>query len=198
MIERTIAISNSSSPGGNTPWMDTTTSGEEHTLQENSLLLIEPSTSITRTYGTTANASVNPTIACRFMAIQRIDNYEKYLLGVEDTSGLSVSFASSFDLSFLEESTKAHIHTCYRLSGLFCGNLEYPEEQFRSGLIALLEHPRTSTQVIQEEEERETIYADTNQVLTFRDLANALDRISRPTEVEDIPLPFDPDDYPVV
>ena len=132
------------------------------------------------------------------MVVQRIDNYEEYLSGAKDTSGLSVSFVSSFDLSFLGESTKTHIRTCYRHSGLFSGNLEYPEMQFRTGLDALPEHPWISTQVIQEERERETIYADTNQVLTFKDLASALDRISHPTEIEEIPLPFDPDDYPVV
>jgi hypothetical protein len=52
--------------------------------------------------------------------------------------------------------------------------------------------------VLQKEEELETIHVDTNQGLSFKDLVSALDRISRPTEIEDIPLPFDPDDYPVV
>ena len=46
-------------------------------------------------------------------------------------------------------------------------------------------------------ENENSIYADTNQALTFQDLARALDRISQPTEIEDTPLPFDPDDYPV-
>jgi len=63
-------------------------------------------------------------------------------------------------------------------------------------LFAQPERPGISTQVIQEEEE--TIYADTNQAFTLKDLVGALDRVSHPTEIEDIPLPFDPDDYPVV
>ncbi len=47
-------------------------------------------------------------------------------------------------------------------------------------------------------EDEEIIYADTNYQLSLKDMAEALDRISQPTQVEDIPLPFDPDDYPVV
>ena len=46
-------------------------------------------------------------------------------------------------------------------------------------------------------ENENSIYADTNQALTFQDLARALDRISQLTEIEDTPLPFDPDDYPL-
>lgn len=46
-------------------------------------------------------------------------------------------------------------------------------------------------------ENENSIYADTNQELTFQDLARTLDRISQLTEIEDMPLPFDPDDYPL-
>ena len=45
---------------------------------------------------------------------------------------------------------------------------------------------------------QEIIYADTDQPMTMQQLAAALDRISAPTQAEDTPLPFDPDDYPVV
>lgn len=46
-------------------------------------------------------------------------------------------------------------------------------------------------------ENENSIHADTNQELTFQDLARTLDRISQLTEIEDTPLPFDPDDYPL-
>jgi hypothetical protein len=48
------------------------------------------------------------------------------------------------------------------------------------------------------EEEPETITADTAQSLSFEDLVNALDKISEPTTVIDVLLPFDPDDFTVV
>src|SRR5260221_10281365 len=47
-------------------------------------------------------------------------------------------------------------------------------------------------------EDENIIYADSDYTLSLKDMADALDRISRSTQVEDTPLPFDPDDYPVV
>lgn len=76
--------------------------------------------------------------------------------------------------------------------------LGYLGMQTRRSISDLTRTPWVSIQVLQEEEELETIHVDTNQGLSFKDLVSALDRISRPTEIEDIPLPFDPDDYPVV
>src|SRR5258708_4927416 len=47
-------------------------------------------------------------------------------------------------------------------------------------------------------EEPEIIHADTDRASSPEELAKALDIISHLTEVKDTPLPFDPDDYPVV
>ena len=46
-------------------------------------------------------------------------------------------------------------------------------------------------------EDEEIIYADTSYTLSLKDMADALDKISTPTQIADTPLPFDPDDYPV-
>ncbi len=197
-MERTANFSKSSSPGEYASLIAMTASGWEDVLRQKSLQLFEPFTPTTRAYGTTANATTNPTIANQCMVIQRTTNYEEYRLEAEDTSGLGVSFVFLSDLSSLAWTTETHNRTRYCLSGLFCGTLVYPERQLRYELVAPPESPWMTAQVIPEEEEQETIRADTNQALSFKDLVSALDRISRPTEIEDIPLPFDPDDYPVV
>jgi len=44
----------------------------------------------------------------------------------------------------------------------------------------------------------ETITADADQSLSFEDLVNAYDKISKPTTAIDVPLPYDPDDFSVV
>src|SRR5580765_761013 len=47
-------------------------------------------------------------------------------------------------------------------------------------------------------EETETITADADQSLSFEDLVNAYDKISKPTTAIDVPLPYDPDDFSLV
>ena len=44
----------------------------------------------------------------------------------------------------------------------------------------------------------EPIIADTDQSLTFDDLINVFDKISKPTTMDDVPLSVDPDDIPVI
>ncbi len=195
---QTATFSKGSSTENYTAWMPTTTSDQEHFLREKSMQLVGLPTFTSSAYGTTTNASVNPTIAYQFIVLQRITNFEEYLLEVEDTSGMGASFVTLFDLSSLRETTETHIRTRYCFSGLLCGTLGYQDVYLSYGLVTPPESPWMSTQAIQEEKEWETIRADTNRALSFKDLVSALDRISRPTEMEDIPLPFDPDDYPVV
>jgi hypothetical protein len=169
--------------------MATTTSGGN---RAKSLQLIGLPIVPAGAYGITANATANLTIADQFVILWRIANYEEYLLGAEDTSGLSTSFVSLADLPSLGETTETHNRTRYSLSGLLSGISGYPEVQF--GYNAPSESPRMPIQ----EEEQEIIRADTNRALSFQELLDALDRISRPTEMEDIPLSVDPDDYPIV
>ncbi len=197
-MELPTTFSKSSSPGENTALIVMTDSGRIDVLRQKSLQLIEPLTPTTRAYGTTANETTNPTIANQCIVIQRTTNYEEYRLETEDTSGLGVFSIALFGLSSLGEVTETHNRIRYGLSGLLYGTLGYPEVQIRYELVAPSESPWMPIQVIPEEEEQETIRADTNQALSFKGLASLLDRISRPTEIEDIPLPFDPDDYPVV
>lgn len=45
--------------------------------------------------------------------------------------------------------------------------------------------------------EQEIIHADTDKALTDDELISALDKISHPSEVEDMSLSVDPDDYPL-
>lgn len=47
-------------------------------------------------------------------------------------------------------------------------------------------------------EDESPIHADTDQALNFQELVRAFDAMTIPTQVADTPLPFDPDDYPVV
>ncbi len=195
-MELLATFNKSNSPREYTPWMCTITSGGEYVLREKSLQHIGLLPLTTAALGTTANAPANTTYAAEIMVLRRITNYEVYLFDAEDTSGLSVSCVSLFDLSSLGEATETHIRTKYVPSRLLFGTLENPVVQLISGLFAPPESSWMTTQVIREEQE--TIRADTAQALSFKDLVNALDTISRPTEVEDIPLPFDPDDYPVV
>jgi hypothetical protein len=103
-----------------------------------------------------------------------------------------MSFVSLADLPSLGETTETHNRTRYSLSGLLPGISGHPEVQLRYN--APSEGPRMPIQ----EEEQEIIRADTNRALSFQELLDALDRISRPTEMEDIPLSVDPDDYPIV
>lgn len=195
-MELLATFNKSNFPKEYTPWMGTITLGGEYVLREKSLQHIGLLPLTTAAPGITANASANPTYAAEIIVLRRITNYEVYLFDAEDTSGLSVSCVSLFDLSSLGEATETHICTKYVPSRLLFGTLENPVVQLISGLFAPPESSWMTTQVIREEQE--TIRADIAQALSFKDLVNALDRISRPTEIEDIPLPFDPDDYPVV
>ncbi len=173
-------------------WMPTMTLGKERVSQEKSLQLAERSTGSTSTYGTAVNMSVNSSVAHRFVFFQHIADYEKYFPDTGNTSGLSASY---LDSSCLEAPTETRTCSRYGLSESILG---YLGMQTRRSISDLTRTPWVSIQVLQEEEELETIHVDTNQGLSFKDLVSALDRISRPTEIEDIPLPFDPDDYPVV
>jgi hypothetical protein len=179
-------------------WIPTTISGEEHILREKLLQFIGLPTGSTCTYGTIANVSANPTSTHQFILFQRLTNYEDYLLDPENTSGLGVFFVSRLASPSLETLTDTHISSRCSLSGQIHKTLGYPKVQIRYRLSDLPGNPWIPIQVVQEEEEQETIYADTNQTLSFKDLVTALDRISSPTAIEDVPLPFDPDDYPVV
>lgn len=51
--------------------------------------------------------------------------------------------------------------------------------------------------LIQDVDQGEMVVADTNRVLSTSEMARMLDSVSRPTKRESVPLPFDPDDYPL-
>jgi len=185
-----------SSPGEYAPWMTMTNPGGEHILREKSLQFIGRSTLGTSVYWTTANAPVNPTNANQYTIIQCITNYVEYLSGSENTSGFDI--VSLSDFSSVGEATWIDTRNRYGLFGHPCQTPGYLDVQLRYELVTPPKIPWMAIQAIRKEEEQETIHADTNRALSFKDLVSALDRISRPTEREDIPLPFDPDDYPVV
>ncbi len=197
-MEQTATFSKNSSPGEYAALMAMTASGRENVFREKSLQHIGLLPLTTGAHGTTANAPVNATYASQIIVIQCKSNNEESLLGAEDTSGSGVFFVSLSDLSSVGEATWIYTRNRYGLSGRPCQGLGYPEVQLRYELVTPPESPWMAIQLIREEEGQETIRADTNRALSFKDLVSALDRISRPTEIEDIPLPFDPDDYPVV
>jgi hypothetical protein len=173
-----------------------TTSGGEYGFNQRLLQPISVSAPTTLAYGAPDIVPTNQTVACPFIAIQRITDYEKYRL--EDTSRSDIPFAFLSEYSsFLRETTETHSYTGRNHSGLYYKTWGYLEVQFIYDLDTLPQ-PWMPTQVTQEREGQEAIRADTNQILSFKELVNVLDRISHPTEVEEIPLPFDPDDYPVV
>jgi len=177
------------SPAEYAPWMGMTITRGEDVFRKKPVKLIGLSPQATSADVITANAPASLTVTYQFIVIQIIDT--------EVTSGLDVSFLRPCVISPLGETTETHVRYGYDHPLLRFGNLGYTEVQPWHQLVALPESPWISTEVIQEEE-RETIRADTDRALSFKDLVSALDRISRPTEMEDIPLPFDPDDYPVV
>ncbi len=171
--------------------MARTTTRREDFSREKPLQFAGFSQSPTGVYVMAANVPANLTTASYFIPIQGI-TFETV-----DTSGLSAPFISPHEIIYSGGATETHVGYWYNHFGLPFGNLGYPEVQFSYQPVVSPEGPWISTPVIQQGEV-ETIYADTNQTMTLKDLAGALDRISRPTEIEDIPLPFDPDDYPVV
>jgi len=179
-MEQTATFSKSNSP-------------EEHAVLIASLQLIGPLTPTARTYGSTANVQANPTPASQFIAIQGTINFAEDISG----SGVILSIIPQGDITSSGEATETHVRYGYDHPRLLFGNLGYTEVHLWHQLVALPESPWISTEVIQEEE-RETIRADTDRALSFYELLSALDKISRPMEVEDVPLSVDPDDYPVV
>jgi hypothetical protein len=156
---------------------------ESHIFLGNSLQSFESPTWIC---DINTNAPENSTVGIGFIPLQRVVNYGDYSSDIGDISMSGISLVSFLNTSPVEEATETHGVNSYRS---LLGTPLYD-------LVALLKDLSPSTEFMQREQE--TIRADTSQSLSFRDLVNALDRISRPTEMEDIPLPFDPDDYPVV
>jgi hypothetical protein len=198
MMPLSATLSRGNSSREYAAWIPTTTLGEEQILQQRSLQFFELITGSTCTYRTIANMSANPTITRPFVLLQHLTDYEDYLLDQKDTSGLQASSISHLDPACLGAVTQVHINSRYSLAEQFRAMPGCLEIQIRYSVNDLSESSWISTRVIQGEEEPEIIHADTNQGLSFRDLVNALDKISHPTEKEDVPLPFDPDDYPVV
>lgn len=196
-MELQTTLSRSSNLGEYSALISTMTSGVEYDLQERTLQFIHAPAHITSPYWITANALANSTVGSRFIVLRRIDNYEEYRLCEGDTSGLGMSFASLFSHSS-GEATETHIHTRHNFSGLLYRPPRSLEIQLIFELFAPPDSNRISAQVIQEQDEQETIRADTNRSLSFGELLYALDRISHPIEAESIPLSVDPDDYPVV
>jgi len=190
MMVSLATFTENNSPGEYAPWIGMTTTRWEGVHRKQPGQLIEPSTFIIIIDGPIANASENSTIHSQLRVFQGTAT------GAVNTSRLSICFISLSEITYSEKATETHVRYGHNHFGLPFGNLGYPEVQFRYQPVVSPESPWISTPIIQEEEE--TIYADTNQSLTFKDLVNVLDRISHPTEVEEIPLPFDPDDYPVV
>lgn len=91
-----------------------------------------------------------------------------------------------------------------------CVNIENPEEsimleaeealkllEWLQGQRSNLERLRDAMKAAKIKEKAEIISRDTDQTPSAEDLVSALDRISEPVEEESVPLPFDPDDYPV-
>jgi hypothetical protein len=191
MMERTATFSKSNTPEEYAPWKATTITSGEQIPQEKVLRLIEAPSLTTSAFWATANAPANPTTPSQFIVLQTT------AIGAEDTSGTSIVFIAQGNISSLGEATGTYVRYGYDHPRLLFGNLGYPEVQIWYQPIALPESPWISTEVIQEEE-RETIHADTDRALSFDELLSALDKISRPMEVEDVPLSVDPDDYPVV
>jgi len=152
----------------------------------------------TRTHSVIGNAPINPTIAAQFSTIQQIPKCDRYLLGAKDNSVCSIIFVFHSTLFSSKDATATHTYILNSLFNLSSIGSNVLGGQLVPQSVTLPENPYIPSQIIQEEEEQETIYADTNRALSFKDLVSALDRISHSTEREDIPLPFDPDDYPVV
>jgi hypothetical protein len=172
--------------------MARTTISNEQVSRDKRLQLTETFTQNTaNANGISAILQANPTITNRFIVLQ------SSTIHAQVTLGTGIVFIAQ-GVSSSEEAAETHIRYGYNYFGLPVGNLGYAEVQFWHQSVVSPEGTWISTEVIQEKEEQEQIYADTNQTMTLKDLAGALDRISRPTEIEDIPLPFDPDDYPVV
>lgn len=186
MIELAAVLNENNSFGENAAQPFITTSGGEYDLHEKALQLIPAFTYV--------NAPTNQTIACQVITIHRTDIYGDYRL--EDTSRSDLSFVSLAEFSSLKEATEIHFSNWHGITRVLRGNLRHSEIRLGNVLLVMPGSPWTSEQVIQEE--KETVRADTTRALSFGELVNALDRISRPTEIEDVPLPFDPDDYPVV
>lgn len=88
----------------------------------------------------------------------------------------------------------------YVISPIIDAIFKFIEEASKNGkevLDMLIKVAKIAEGNEDDEEEQEVITADIDRPLTFEELVNALDVISKPTEISDVPLTVDPDDYPV-
>jgi hypothetical protein len=199
MMVLPATFSKSNSFGESVSWMHTTTLGKEYALQEKSLQFVERPTGSTCTYGITASMLTNPTVARHFILFKYLPSDNEHLPDAGDLSDVSTLYASCLNFSCLEAVKKSFISSRCVFSDQLCESLRYPEVQAESSTSDLLESSWESTYVIQqEEEELGPIRADTDRAFSFNELLYALDRISRPMEIENIPLSVDPDDFPIV
>jgi hypothetical protein len=78
-------------------WMTEVTLGKELFLREKSLHLVDRPESSTSTYGSTASASANQTVAHHFMLLHQLPGYDEYFSVAGDT--LSVSYPNYLEIA---------------------------------------------------------------------------------------------------
>ncbi len=136
-----VTYDTSNSPGEYAALITMTASGWEDVLRQKSLQLIEHLTPTTHASAPTANAPTNPTFDNKYIVIQCTTFRAEY------TSGLGVSSFQWCDISSLGEVTETPIRIKNCSSGLFWGNLVYPDLQPISELISKLASMIWPTQV---------------------------------------------------
>ncbi len=194
-MEQRTTFSKSDTYGDCNALMSTMTIGSEYDFREMSLQFIHTPSNTTVPNWVASNGPAYLTVGSQFIVLQRIDNYEDYRFCTEDTAGPNLSSGYFFD-RLSGEIVETCAHNKYDFSDLFYRSLRSLEIKFIAEPFLRSDNFCLSPQVIQERQE--TIRADTDRAMSFGELLNALDRISRPVEMEEVPLSVDPDDYPVV